>query len=346
MCLSGVGDALTFTPFLRMLKAARPDLRIEVLVMFRASQQMMENNPDVSAVHFIDFIEGNRLQSLREVFRLRRNGYDATIAACPANRAEYNIIQILLGGRRIGHRYNHYDFTNLNWLKQDVVHEDESLHVVENNVALLPFCGVLLNEDIPPLCFPLIEPDHLAATDWIVAKGLSGQQLVGVHAGSALFKNHINKRWPLEKFAGLIGRLVDELDARVLIFGGPEEDELKQSLADAANRGDNVFPVKGLKLPESAALMKQCDCMVTNDSALMHISAAVQTPVVAIFGYTNPRMLYPWKSAHKVIRRDIDCSPCFFYSPRPAQCHANLDYACITGIEVEEVFNACRDMLE
>ncbi len=346
MCLSGVGDTLTFTPFLRLLKQARPELEIEVLVMFRASQHMMENNSDVSAVHFIDFIEGGALQSLGKVLKLRRNRFDATIAACPANRAEYNIIQILLGGRRIGHRYNHVDSINLNRLKNDWIMEDETKHIVENNVGLLPFCGVQAAKKIPALNFPLKTADHAAAEEWIRFHGLENQLLVGFHAGSALFKNHIHKRWPKEKFAQLARQLVDQLDARVLIFGGPEEDELKKEICEQADCGQKVFAVDGLKLPESAALVERCRCMVTNDSALMHISAAMQTPVVALFGYTNPKMLYPWGARHRLIHKELPCSPCFFYSPKPAACHANLDYACITGIEMEEVFLACQDVLK
>ncbi len=345
MCLSGVGDALTFTPFLRLLKQARPELEIEVLVMFKASQQMLENNSDVSAVHFIDFIDGSAPTSLIEVLKLRRNHYDATIAAYPANRAEYNIIQILLGGRRIGHRYNHYDVINLNWMKHDWLFEDETRHVVENNATLLAFCGVDVPDELPKLHFPLKETDHAAAKEWKIGHDLTDRSLVGFHAGSAPFKNHINKRWPKEKFVELAGRLADEFGARVLVFGGSEEEGLKNEIAEAANRPGKVFPVSRLKLPESAALMKSCRCMVTNDSALMHISAAVQTPVVAIFGYTNPEMLYPWGSEYRVIHHDLPCSPCFYYSPKPAACRANLDFACIKGIDVEEVFNSCRELI-
>ncbi len=344
MCLSGVGDALTFTPFLRLLKAARPELQIDVLVMFKASQHMMENNPDVSAVHFVDFINGKALHSLSAVLKLRSNKYDATIAACPANRAEYNLIQILLGGRRIGHQYNHFNFINLNWLKNDALFEDESRHVVENNADLLQFCGVQIPPELPPLQFPLKPSDRETADNWLKKHGLESRRLIGFHAGSALFKNHINKRWPKEKFAELAQKLVALADATVLIFGGPEEDELKGEIAAASDRKNRVFTVDGLKLPASAALMQQCSCMVTNDSALMHISAAVQTPVVALFGYTNPKMLYPWGVKHRLIRRGLPCSPCFYYSPKPAQCRAGLEYACIREIDVGDVYAACREL--
>jgi heptosyltransferase-2 len=85
--------------------------------------------------------------------------------------------------------------------------------------------------------------------------------------------------------------------------------------------------------------------MVTNDSALMHVAAAMQTPVVAIFAYTNAKGLYPWRVPHRIVRRHLPCSPCFYYSPRPARCHTNIDYACIRTIEVDEVFTALEDLL-
>lgn len=346
MCLSGVGDALTFTPFLRLLKQARPDLQIEVLVMFRASQQMMERNPDVSAVHFVDFLNDNALRSMGNVLKLRGKKYDATIAAYPANRAEYNIVQLLLGGRSIGHRYRHFDRVNLNWLKNDWVFEDESLHVVENNVALLPFAGVKIPEELPGLDFPLDTADEQFATQW-VEDNLSGdRRVVGMHAGTAIFKNHINRRWAPEKFAALAKRLVEESDCDVLVFGGPDEVELKSSIIDGAGCGGRVLAVNDTTLRQSAALIKMCNLMVSNDSSQMHVSAAMQTPVVAIFAYTNPVFVHPWRAPYRLVRHDLPCSPCFFYSPKPATCHANLDYACIKGIEVEEVFNACGDMLE
>jgi len=346
LCLSGVGDALTFTPFIRLLKEARPVLEIDVLVMFRSAQQMMERNPDVSHVYYIDFLNGPKFQSLKEVLRLRRNRYDATIAAYPSNRAEYNLIQILLGGRRIGHRYVHYDFVNLNWLKNDKLLEDKTKHVVENNAALLPFCGVNVPAELPKLFFPLAEEDLAFAEEWIKEHVPGGDRLVGLHAGTAVFKNHIHRRWDPRKFSALAARLVRELDCRVLVFGGPDEMELKKGIVESASCPGNVFSVNETTLPQSAALIKRCSLMVSNDSALMHVAAAMQTPTVAIFAYTNTVFVHPWRVPHRIVRKELPCSPCFFYSPKPAKCHANRNFECIRTITVEEVFDACRAMFE
>ncbi len=344
MCLSGVGDALTFTPFIRVLKQHRPDIQIDVLVMFRACESLYQSHPSVRTVHFVDFVKQGGFASLRDVVRIRRTGYDAVAAALPANRWEYNVIQVLLGGRRIGHRYKHCDRGNLNFLKHDWLWEDESAHVVNQNLNLLRFFDVPMPTEQIPLHFPLPADDQAAATDWLGRIAGPARPMIAFHPGSATFKNHIMKRWPADRFAVLAQRIVDEWDAHVLVFGTPDEQDIKSLIVEQANRPGRVHSVDGTSLRVSAALIARCGMMVSNDSALMHVSAAIGTPVVAIFGYTNARTLYPWAVPHVIVRKDLPCSPCFFYSPKPAFCHAGLDYQCIKGITVDDVFNAAAGL--
>ena len=344
MCLSGVGDALTFSPFMRVLKQHRPDVRIDVLVMFRACASLYRSHPSVHTVHFVDFVGQGVFASLRDVLRLRRNRYDAVVAALPANRSEYNIIQVMLGGRRIGHRYLHYDRVNLNFLKHDWLWENESVHVVTQNLALLGFFNVPVPTEPVSLHFPLNADDHAGADAWLHGQVAQARRPVGMHPGSATFKNHIMKRWPADRFALLARRIVDEWDTHVLVFGTPDEQDIKTAICAQADRPGRVLSVDGTSLRVSAALIARCRMMVSNDSALMHVAAAIGTPVVAIFGYTNARTLHPWNVPHRVVRLDLPCSPCFFYSPKPARCHAGIDYRCIKSITVDEVFSAAASL--
>ncbi|NLF38942.1 glycosyltransferase family 9 protein [bacterium] len=345
MCLSGVGDALMFTPFIDALKAARPATAIDVLVMFRSCESLYASNPNVRSVFHIDFVNQNKLKSLGQVLSIRRRGYDSVVVAFPANRWEYNAIQALLGGRRVGHRYLHHDRANLNFLKHDWVREDDALHNVDKNLQLLEFFGVARPDKPPALHFHITDSDHAAAERWLAGRIARPSVMIGFHPGSALFKNHIEKRWPKEKYAALARQLVDELDAHILVFGDPSELELQEFIRMTAGREGRVHAVTGTTLRESAALVQRSTLMVSNDSALMHVSAAVGTPVVGIFAYTNWRGLYPWGVRHRVIRRDLPCSPCFFYSPKPAQCHVDLDYTCTRGIEVDTVYDAVLSLL-
>ena len=344
MCLSGLGDALLFSPAIQELKRACPEVEVDVLVMFRSVEAIYARDPCVSHVHFVDFMNHSALQSLRKVWAIRRRGYDAVVAAYPSNRAEYNLVQVLLGGRRIGHRYDHLDLVNLNFLRQDTVHEDQR-HVVEQNVALLSFLGVEPSPAPVPMRICLAEPDHRLAEKWMAGHVAPGRPLFGFHAGSSLLKNHIRRRWAPEKFGALARRLADTFDAHVAVFGGPEEDGLKRSICSFSGRGERVHPVEGLPFMGSAALIRNCAAMVSNDSGLMHVAAAVGTPTVAVVGYTNANWIRPWCVPYRVVRKDLPCSPCFYYSPRAAQCRAGLDFACM-DISVDTVFDAVRDLMD
>jgi heptosyltransferase-2 len=345
LCLSGIGDALTFTPFVHALHAARPACAIDVLVMFKSAAALYQTNTAVRAVHFVDFLGQPALRSLSAMLAVRRRGYDAVVAALPANRWEYNLIQVLAGGRRIGHRYLHFDRLNLNFLKQDSIYEDDALHVVEKNLQLLPFLGVPVPAQPAGLFMAITDDDQRVAAAWLQTHGIGRRLLLGLHPGSAMFKNHVNKRWPAASFAQLAAQCVDQLDADVLVFGEPAEQQLKDDIVAQAARPARVLAVNDTSLRQSAALIKRCALMVTNDSALMHVAAAMQTPVVALFAYTNPRGLYPWQVPHRLVRHALPCSPCFYYSPKPAQCRVKLDFACIRHITVREVFRAMTDLL-
>ena len=98
--LSGNGDALMFSPSLRLLKEKLPDSEIDMLVMFRSVKEMYDQNPFLSKIHFIDFLKQSKLKSLADVRRLKNNEYDYSINVYPANRLEYNIVNAFLGAKK------------------------------------------------------------------------------------------------------------------------------------------------------------------------------------------------------------------------------------------------------
>ncbi len=124
----------------------------------------------------------------------------------------------------------------------------------------------------------------------------------------------LKRRWGPEKFSVLGQKIIKELDGKVLIFGGPEENDLKNTIRNKIN-SENVFSIETGNLAETAAIMKRCNVFVSNDSSLMHVASALQLKVVAIIGPTNPNYIHPWQTEHKIVRLNLDCSPCFIYSP-------------------------------
>ena len=130
------------------------------------------------------------------------------------------------------------------------------------------------------------------------------------------------------------------------MFGGPEEKELKENIFSQINSRDVIIVNSG-SLRESAAIMKRCNLFVTNDSSQMHIAAAMQLKVVAIVGPTNKNYIYPWKTEHKMASLNLDCSPCFFYSPKPLVCaRDDVKFKCIKELTVDMVYNSVISFLK
>ena len=136
LALSGIGDALMFTPSLKIIKQKNPDAVIDALVMFRGAEQFYSKLSEINVVHYHDFIRSNKLKSLSFVLSLRKK-YDITFNVYPSNRREYNIINFLIGAKkRVGFNYLRKNFINLGFLNNLRITEDDNLHNVEENVRI------------------------------------------------------------------------------------------------------------------------------------------------------------------------------------------------------------------
>lgn len=98
--LPGNGDALMFTPSLKILREKYPDSEIHLLVMFRSVAEMFGNSPYINYIHFIDFLNQSKLSSFKEILKLRKNNFDVSVNIYPTNRAEYNILGFLTGAKK------------------------------------------------------------------------------------------------------------------------------------------------------------------------------------------------------------------------------------------------------
>lgn len=341
--LAGIGNTLFFTPAFRLLRETFPEAHVAALVMFKGAKELLETNPCADEVIYWDFLNRNLVESLRLLLRLRKRKLDISLNVYPANRIEYNLISFLIGAKkRLGHRYNHQDSLNFNFLNNRTIHEDDEKHDIEENIALVQLLGCKRHEGRAAEVW-LTEADKRSAGEWLSEKNLKNGLLIGFHPGTARFKNQERRRWAKEKFAQLGDILSNRYRARTLIFGGPDEIQLAQEiLALMKCKG---YLVKGTTLRQSAALIERCDLFVSNDSGLMHIAAALKVPVVAIFGPTNPVWVRPYGTKYLIVRREFSCSPCFSYSPQPLSCRRG-DFACIDQINVEDVLNGVTTLMK
>jgi lipopolysaccharide heptosyltransferase II len=149
------------------------------------------------------------------------------------------------------------------------------------------------------------------------------------------------KRWLPERFAALADRLHGEAGATIVLLGGSADRPLCRQVAETMAApsvdlsGDAPFAERG-------ALLRRAALYVGNDSGPTHLAAAVDCPVVAIFGPTDVGLYGPYHAVARAVRRPLPCSPCFVHGHFPP-CPNH--HACMRGLSVDEVYDACRALL-
>lgn len=155
----------------------------------------------------------------------------------------------------------------------------------------------------------------------------NNETLVGLTPGSSYGPA---KQWPIEKFAKLSEMMNKRFGARIIVLGSPNDRDIAQKILAAEPKMGYDFTGQ-TTLAEAMALIAQCRVVITNDSGLMHVAAALQVPLVAIFGSTDPDHTGPLGELSRVIKKNIACSPCF-----KTKCPKNME--CLEAISVEEVY--------
>lgn len=346
IALSGIGDALLFTPAAELIKKNVPHVRLDALVMFKGAAEIYDRTGLFNEIIHHDFLSAPKLKSLSVVMKLRGK-YDVSINVYPANRIEYNLIQFLAGAPKRGAiQYLRRDFRELGFLNNIRIQENDSVHNVRENISIAKRTLGFETQEEPDLVFPISEEDERFADSYLASCGFGGgDMLIGFHAGSAILKNQAKRRWEPEKFAELGRRLIDSKKARILIFGGPDENDLKARIMAMIDSDRATIPSTS-GLAQTAALIRRTSLFVTNDSGMMHVASAMKRKIVAVIGPTNTDYIHPWHTEHEIASLHLECSPCFIYSPRPLKCFRDdVKFKCIKELTVDMVYAKVASLL-
>jgi 3-deoxy-D-manno-octulosonic-acid transferase/heptosyltransferase-1 len=170
--------------------------------------------------------------------------------------------------------------------------------------------------------------------DALLAKGPKPLQPVVAFNPMARWKT---KLWKPFRFSELADRVAAELRASVVFTGSEKDRPVIQEIAGQMEAEPLNLAGK-TTLKELACLYSRCRVLVTTDTGPMHIGAAMGCRVVALFGPTAPFRTGPYGEGHRVVRTEVDCSPCF-----KRACN---EVICMTEITVDQVFQAVQDVLE
>lgn len=145
------------------------------------------------------------------------------------------------------------------------------------------------------------------------------------------------KRWPEPFFKDLAKRLNQE-GFKVFIIGGPQEEKMGSFIAEGLNHTHNLCGKTELSL--LAGLLTHAKLLISNDSGLMHLAAALRIPQIAIFGSTDPELTGPLNPRARILRIPLPCAPCF--RRRCPKGH----YRCLTEIKPQVVFGEAIELLQ
>ncbi|HOW53775.1 MAG TPA: glycosyltransferase family 9 protein [Syntrophorhabdaceae bacterium] len=126
------------------------------------------------------------------------------------------------------------------------------------------------------------------------------------------------KRWPLDRYADLIGRIEKELGGTVIIIWGPGEREEAQRLAALA--GNNTRLACQTDIAQLHALLASVDAYIGGDTGTTHLASAAGIPVLSIFGPTDVVVNRPYSKNSVIVRKDISCSPCKNKACKTREC--------------------------
>ena len=296
---SSLGDVVHALPVLHLLRRRFPQAHIVWLVAPYCAG-LIDGNPDLSEIILFDRRRLGQAWRSPKAFgellalrrRLRQSRFDLVIDLQGLLRSGW-----LTRQTRARLRVGYANARELAWLAYTdaVPIETMEQHAVDRYLKILAAMGV---ETAPAeFRFPVTDKDR----DAISALIEPGVRYAVLMPGT----NWETKRWPADRFGQLVQPLLDRFGLTSVIAGGADAAALAHKIPGAINLAGKT------NLPQLVALLERADVVIANDSGPLHIAAALNRPLVALFGPTNPVRTGPYHHDEGVVRLDIPCSPCY-----------------------------------
>jgi len=327
-----IGDVLLATPVLHALRDRFPDTRLTMLVN-RGTEDILKWNLDVNEVLTVD--RGTPAAQLQLLGELRRRRFDCVLDLTDGDRSA---ILARLSGAPVRVGFNE----ERRWrglLYTSVVQARALTHRVERDLEAVRALG--MEPKASPLVLCTSSQDNEEAARILEELGMGGgapagdtRPLVMMHPGARYWF----KAWPAERFAELADRLTDDCGCQVLVGGDAHDRPVAEAIQARARSAPTVMAGRTTLL-QLAAILKRCALFVGNDNGPMHMAAAMGTPVVALFGPSDPSVWGPRGGRAEVLNKGLDCRGCFHPT-----CTRGEE-SCMKQISVEEVFSAAQKFL-
>jgi lipopolysaccharide heptosyltransferase II len=330
----GLGNIVMVLPVVQALRDAFPDAEVDFLTL-EENRMLLARSGLVSRTMGVD-MHGHAtfVRTLaRALGAIRGRRYDLVVDF--EQFVKLSAVVAFLSGapERIGFNT---DGQRRGWLYTMRVVYTDSEHMSRIFMRLLRPLDIL---DVPKRVAIAVEAEEAERVDQLLAaQGIRAGSfpLIAVHVGSGdNFYRIPLKRWPTANFAALCDALAERYGAAIVLTGKGAEERALVDATHAAMRRPAIDLCDKLSITELVALLFRCHLVVVNDTSVMHLAAAVRTPVVAFFGPTAPLHYGPGNPEDLVLYKDLYCSPCLTnYNLKVSRC---VDPVCIRTISVDEV---------
>ncbi|MDR2301747.1 MAG: lipopolysaccharide heptosyltransferase II [Deltaproteobacteria bacterium] len=319
--LNWIGDAVMSFPAIRAIKKHRPSRKL--ICVARASTAALYDCLDVfSEVWVEDRSFFSRLKMARKIRELSPDG----LLIFPNSFSTGLMAKISGAPERVGSDKNLRSIFLTKAVKFPP--REETAH------ECFKFLRLVQEMEFPaPFTRPTIAARELPEK-LTLPEGLRLALAPGAAFGGA-------KRWPAENFAQVARDLLMGREGAVVILGGPSEIAAASEVEAKLSGGPKVLNLAGkTTIQELIAVMAKCHLTISNDSGLMHLSGALDVPVVGLFGPTNPIKTAPLAMRQAVLRHPAPCSPC-----RHRECPKPTKF-CFERLEPDEVVKVATKLLK
>ncbi len=344
-----LGDMALTLPYLAAMKKCYPEAELTVLASPRGAA-LLKGLPQLTNMRLFDHLEvwdapWHRMRpaamGLKELFEmlgrlpsLWRRNFDLVFQ--PVNFGTGIAFALLCLGKRtvapIDHRLPVSRAVGGLLSDPVAVPQDKILHIDDFLSLCIEKAGVAVQSVVPALP---VDPAAMKKMRALICRNQERVQrrvvLVNVGAGSKL------RRWGAEKFAALIDLLLQE-SFTVIVTGGESERGIAEQVENLVE-GRIINTAGVLSLNELIAITTLADLVITADTALMHFAAALERPLIALFGAGLVDYCRPLNTNHLLVRRELGCSGC-----RDRCFTDNYPPPCLERVTPEKIFQAIRDM--
>lgn len=326
-----LGDLVMATPILADLRKANPDSKITAMCTSILAP-LLQEDPSIDEIYAYKRPSGwiHRRQHLEIIEAIDAGRYDLGILLTNSFSSAWWFWRGNVK-KRIGFGGNFRS-----WLLSDAVafpKNKATQHLVNTYKELLSPLGIPISSTKPSL---YVSEKEIASAKSLFIPNVNNEKIIlGINPGAAYGSA---KCWLPERFVEVTRKMLENPDLLVVYFGDSAGAPLVNSICDELP-SERVINLAGkTTLRELVALIKCCSLVLTNDSGPMHIAAALNIPLVALFGSTNDITTGPYGGG-TVIHKHVECSPCY-------KRVCPIDFKCMKKIEVDEVFNKLNSLVK